>query len=156
MNIDHIISAPQIRAILGRHNIHDSNDKNGTVREILKNHIHPEYDSQVHDPLSNVTRRPKSYADIAILIMKEEVDFSDHIQPICLPTLSFEVFGIEGVTAGYGKVDASSSNQPIARYVTLRTIDLVKCYASAENSGNVVSEKSFCTQKGDVTLCQGL
>lgn len=98
---------------------------------------------------------PKSHADIALLIMSQIVDFTDHIQPICLPSLSAEVENIAGVVAGYGRSKASDLSKEIAFFVNLKTIELIICYSLDPHSSRVVSPKSFCTKSDEITLCKG-
>jgi hypothetical protein len=142
---------PLMRAVLGRHNITNTTqgEERSIARIINNEEYRPEWDG---------TNRPttsKSHADITILIMNEDVPFNDFIQPICLPSLSAEVFGITGYSAGYGRNENSEDNQEIARYTDMKTIDLTTCYANDTISSKVVSNKSFCAQKDDVTLCKG-
>lgn len=121
------------------------------VKQIINN---PEY-KPAPDGVGSGRIKPKSYADIALLILEKEVTFTDYIWPICLPSLSTEVFGISGTAAGYGLISTTSSYQHIAKFAELKTISLLECYKNSTNSGNVVSEKSFCTQQDGVSLCSG-
>jgi V8-like Glu-specific endopeptidase len=58
-------------------------------------------------PLYN-PNNPSKHHDIAILKLKEKVQFSDFIQPICLPTPDLDKglrMGQEQVVCGWGKTD---------------------------------------------------
>ncbi|VVC89684.1 unnamed protein product [Leptidea sinapis] len=49
--------------------------------------------------------QPDRY-DIALLKLSRPVVYTSHILPVCLPDIDFELEGISGVIAGWGKTDA--------------------------------------------------
>lgn len=65
-----------IAAVLGRHNIGTRREE-GSVTRMLKNLIiHPDWNSA----------EIKYDADLAVLVMNRETEFSSFIQPVCITT----------------------------------------------------------------------
>lgn len=83
---------------VGRFNLSDSSEENCVDSLVWDTIIHPYWDSN-----------SLSYdSDIAIVVLKNSVEFSDKIQPVCLPQLSFEdVVGL-GTIVGWGKSELSA------------------------------------------------
>jgi hypothetical protein len=87
--------------------------------------------------------------------MEHPVEFTDFIQPICLPNLNENVFKVSGVVAGYGQ---DSPYKPIVKkplHVELTTVDLIDCLYTHKNSLRVVSKRSFCAGNNFSVPCFG-
>jgi len=50
--------------------------------------------------------------DFSILTLCEPVEFSDNVQPICLPSPSLSYEGVQATLSGWGNTDPSSAEQP--------------------------------------------
>jgi hypothetical protein len=66
------MSKPDIKVVLGAHNLDDQGLNFMEVRNII---IHPDY-----DPIET-----RFTGDIALLRLKNQVTFNDRIRPVCLP-----------------------------------------------------------------------
>lgn len=122
-------------------------ETNWIRRNISEKVIHPDYNPE--------NRFRKSDADIAILIMKSPVEFTDFIQPICLPSSTQNVENIQGTVAGYGKSGLDDRPTEIPYKINLKTLELVECFDSDPYSTKVLSARSFCANHATAVLCQG-
>lgn len=137
-----------VRALLGHANISDPNKRE--ISNVIK---HPDYKKTV---VYLDGTQAKSDADIAVLILKEAVVFTDYIQPICLPGSSINTFSIDGSVAGYGITNITKKEaSEVSKYVSMKTVDLQTCFASNSQQAAIsVSLRSFCA-KGDGAPCHG-
>lgn len=87
--------------------------------------------------------------------MESPVEYSDFIQPICLPSNSQSVKDVEGIVAGYGIPGYDKNPTQIPYKISLVTDDLLQCFARYPNSGQVLSLKSFCANNSAGVLCMG-
>jgi hypothetical protein len=87
--------------------------------------------------------------------MESSVEFTDFIQPICLPSITQNVKNVRGIVAGYGRPSVLDDPTKIPYKIMLTTDDLLECYTSYRNSSRVLSEKSFCANNLAGVLCNG-
>lgn len=66
-------------------------------------------------------------ADIAIILLKLEIPFSELIQPVCLPSSSTTAINKKGIVVGYGLTSSSSRHETKPRYVEISSIDHGTC-----------------------------
>lgn len=77
----------EIYAYIGRYDISPSKYEQKSIKSGIKKIIlHPSWNSE----------DIRYDADIAILVLSRSIDFSDVIQPVCLPSPSFSPFKISG------------------------------------------------------------
>lgn len=62
---------------LGRHNLTSTREPNAVVRKVQAIHVHPDWTTNIYGD--------KWDADLAILLLDNPVEFSNVIQPVCLP-----------------------------------------------------------------------
>jgi hypothetical protein len=137
----------EIFAFLGRYNLGDENETNWQKRKVSKKLLHDDY-NLFHN-------RSKSDGDISILIMDKAVQFTNTIQPICLPKLNENVFNVNGIVAGYGTHTPNTPASKLPLHVALKTIDLLECYSSNVGASEIVSRRSFCAAGPDGIPCFG-
>ncbi|KAG5683360.1 hypothetical protein PVAND_012646 [Polypedilum vanderplanki] len=107
-------------ALLGRFNLKDNNEKFSVNRSFSSIFLHSEF--------NNTAEAYRSNADIAVIQMSERVQFSDFIQPVCLPEPNSNLENFDGIVVGYGK-------NPLYSYI--------------------VAERSFCAGGTDAIPCLG-
>lgn len=61
----------------------------------------------IHPNFRYKATQPDRY-DVALLELVTEAGWNFHISPICLPDVSINLTGREGVVAGWGKIDPLS------------------------------------------------
>lgn len=102
--------------------------------------------------------KKKSYADsdIAVLILENEVIFSDFIIPICLPTSTESSLNLQGYLIGYGRSRHNLILQSTPQHTKLQTISTSECIKSHDNVPPTVSlENSVCAEGNTSHLCLG-
>lgn len=85
----------------------------------------------------------KTYdADLAVLLLKNSLKYTDYISPICLPTSSSSLSG--GTIAGWGRAFAERDTENAMLYALMNPpIDNELC---REETLNVASKRSFCSK----------
>lgn len=129
-------------------NIKDCSDPviNVGIEEIVS---YPEYDS----------RSNNQYHDIALLRLRRNVEFTDFIQPICLPQP--EIFkninydDIPFTVAGWGKTDFDN-NSDVKLKVNLKRIDMNLCMEMYHTLNVELIESQMCAGGEDgMDSCRG-
>ena len=69
-------SSSDLRLIFGTTNINNTDERGRRERNVLKTFIHPKYNSNFH------------YYDVGLILLDQQIKYSDYIRPICLPTKS--------------------------------------------------------------------
>jgi hypothetical protein len=135
-------------ALLGRFNVSDKNEQNWVQKNISTKIIHPDYKHKFYHRMSD--------ADIALLIMESPVEFTNYIQPICLPSSDQNVFNVRGIVAGYGRTGRYEDPTEVPYQINLYTDNLLDCYDIDKSSTQYVSKRSFCASHPTAVLCAGL
>lgn len=108
-------------ASLGRYRLRDWREE-GSINEDIKNYIlHPDY-----------THQRSGDSDLAILVLKNSVEFSPRIRPICLwPSSSTlqDVLGKFGYVVGWGRDESGQPHLAEPRMARLPVIKQVKIYS---------------------------
>lgn len=95
--------------------------------------------------------------DIAVLELSRELEFSDHVQPVCLPTEEFPPLpGTVGIVAGWGYTSDTGQQRrnPYLLYVT--QVIKPQGYCMAKMEGYFYSPStSFCAYRYGYDACQG-
>jgi secreted trypsin-like serine protease len=91
--------------------------------------------------------------DLAIAILKETIQFTDYIIPVCLTSQSFPLsgqVGKNGTVTGWGTLENRQGLATEAREVAIPVVDSVTCLASGFSFYYIFSEdSSFCAGKRD-------
>ena len=85
--------------------------------------------------------------DFAILVLAESLDFSDFIQPICLPMLKTEMMSdnFEGELAQVSRWGLEGSSQ-LQKLQDLRVMSQVECQNSyLDNDVTIITNEMICT-----------
>lgn len=125
-----------VTVLLGRYNLNVADEhgsRNSSISEII---IHPDWNHNNNN----------FDADIAIVIMSDAVEFSDQIQPVCLPVPRFtEVVGV-GTVVGWGKSAQTEYNQqdPKPTQLDIPAVNASYCYPRFPDLADASSHRAFC------------
>ncbi|KAH8386680.1 hypothetical protein KR093_001955 [Drosophila rubida] len=98
----HRLTANEVLVFLGRHNLKNWNEEGSLAAPVDSIYIHSDYNQQISD----------YDADIAVLILKDEVRFNTFIQPVCLwsgSSKSEYIVGEHGIVIGWS-FDRTATN----------------------------------------------
>ncbi|KXJ62495.1 hypothetical protein RP20_CCG006444 [Aedes albopictus] len=123
----------EIELHFGQHNLSKWTD-NVVIRDVSKIHVHPEY-----EPNKN---------DIAVLVMRLPVEYSDTVIPICLDQKVHrdlrELEGKSGWVTGWGMTENGTISD-VLRTTSLSVVSYVTCLKDDPNLyGKSLNEKVFC------------
>lgn len=131
-------SPVDILALVGKVNLDIDNEfgsKNSLVDDII---LHDDWDYN----------EEKFDADIAVLVLFEQVEYNSQIQPICLPHKSSnndEYPTGEGVVVGWGKSEKTSDRyDPILNQLNQPAVSASYCYPTFPNLARAASHRMFC------------
>ncbi|KAJ3627225.1 hypothetical protein MTP99_014622 [Tenebrio molitor] len=104
--------------------------------------MHPNYDSS------------SMINDIAIIRLDRKVVFSDYVQPVCLPSINFNLRGNETFTiSGWGRTE-TAKRSPIKKKTTVPYVDQERC--DKNNGRRRLNNRQICVGTGNgVDSCFG-
>lgn len=106
--------------------------------EISRIKIHPDWDA----------KSIKYDADIAILTIKDAIEFGDYIQPVCLPRQSDKEMIVEGFVAGWGRTSNSVNNteehSELLMELKISSFSAGYCYSNFPRLAKAASHRTFC------------
>ncbi|PSN37058.1 hypothetical protein C0J52_20890 [Blattella germanica] len=115
---------------------------------VEKVHIHPDYKSNDR----------KSEADLAIMILKDAVEYTIYVKPICLWIFSSDInqiVGQTGTVVGWGK-DETGSSSAEPHKVSMPIVSHGDCVLSNKEFFYYVTNRTFCAGMRDGTgPCSG-
>ncbi|XP_023299136.2 serine protease gd-like [Lucilia cuprina] len=142
------IAANRLVINLGRHNLEDFSEQGFVTREIENLIVHPEYNSNLFPD-----------ADLAILHLKQPVQFTNNIRPICLWTDNIDTRYIEGqagVVAGWGADEQGRTFTPVPKKVDTKIVSDAECLRSSPAYNMLTSPRTFCAgNRDDTGPCMG-
>ncbi|CAH1733739.1 unnamed protein product [Chironomus riparius] len=113
--------------------IDNKNSQGKKVTYILDLFIHPDYNINAYE----------MDADIAVMILRENVKFNQFIQPICLTDLS--VVTSEGVVVSYGQLEpVPKSTNPIQKEIVCKIFENPVCPSKNDAFSSISSNRTFC------------
>lgn len=122
---------------LGVFNLTDGNESGAIQRNVSEIFTHPEWD--VYDDTYD--------ADIAILILSENITFTDDIQPACVPGDGI-IENIDGMVVGWGLTENSYFSE-IPRQASVKAINDSHCLRADNAVAALTSSRTFCGGYGD-------
>jgi secreted trypsin-like serine protease len=87
--------------------------------------------------------------------MNEPVDFSDTIQPACLPQAGVNTTNVQGTVVGHGRHSRSSNYENRPKHGEMTTISEHECVYMSYDYLKIVSRTSFCARGDAVGPCSG-
>lgn len=125
---------------LGAFNLTNTNETGVIQRNVSKIFIHPDWDS--------FERRFD--ADVAILVLSENVTFNNNIQPVCIPTTGFNG-NMVGTVVGYSFRKGDEIHAEIPRRVVVRAVSSAHCFRQDDAVRPYSSDRTFCG--GTIGIC---
>lgn len=142
-------NAADFHVLLGRFNNTDANEKNWQRRNISETFVYENYNATANYYLSN--------GDVSILKVTQAIEYTDFIQPVCLPKVTTITVGVHGIVVGYGQNQAIGNAQNTPSYIALKSIRSWDCLAINQQYHSIVSENSFCAgdENHEGSPCKG-
>jgi len=127
--------AEEALALFGRYNLDARIERGSLQREIDAIHVHPDWRAFTE----------KFDADIAVLVLKSPVDYTNNIQPICLPASS-DPIGKTGTVVGWGlsELTANRPHESIPRSAIVNSANDSYCYTKDPKIALISSTRTFC------------
>ncbi|KXJ78223.1 hypothetical protein RP20_CCG005219 [Aedes albopictus] len=124
----------EIELHFGQRNLSKVTDKD-VIRDVSQRHVHPEYEQNKND--------------IAVLVMRLAVDYSETVIPICLDQtedLDFrDLEGQRGWVTGWGKTENGTVSD-VLRTASLPVVGYLQCLKDDPLLfGNILNENVFCS-----------
>ncbi|CAH1715072.1 unnamed protein product [Chironomus riparius] len=139
-------SASDIYAYIGRLDITPSINEPKSIKSDVKRII------------LNPAWNPKDTrfdADIAILVLRDPIKYSEVVQPVCLPNPGYSPIKTTGTVVGYGKSESQLTHEKHPRKVTIKSITNEDCFFNDYNFAKFASPRTFCAGERGKTPCQG-
>lgn len=96
----------------------------------------------------------KYEADIAVLLMKDEVAYNDFVKPICLPSSKL-ASSSKGFVAGWGQSEKMPIEE-IPRELEVPIYDENKCIEEAAGFKDICANNTLCAASRDGSgVCRG-
>ncbi|KAF2900709.1 hypothetical protein ILUMI_05479 [Ignelater luminosus] len=154
----HCILDDLVSVRLGEHNLETEEDCEGDTPG-LENCADPPVDIDIEDIIVHEDYSSSLFADITLLRLKEEVNYTDYIKPVCLP-LSDDIInkaftGENVIVAGWGKTKTKIQNNAKLK-VELPVISNNDCAKFYAQGGIPITGSQICAggEKGKDS-CQG-
>lgn len=133
--------------LLGAQKINKSNEIGRVTVEVSKILVHSSWNPQID----------RYNGDIAVLILEQNVAFSNYIQPVCLPKIGVKMKNLnDGVIVGFGKSESSVSHENEPSKASTPIQDAVKCFSKFPKLAGIAAHKTFCGGNANGTgACTG-
>ncbi len=131
------LSPTDVNVRLGAFNLTVENEEGSVQRNVSTIYVNPEW-RQNSD---------KFDADVAILVLSENVTFSRYIQPICVPAddvvIEGAVIDVKGIVVGWG-IAENQTHEEIPKKIVASAIANSICYRTDPSIIRPMSSRSFC------------
>lgn len=88
-------------------------------------------------------------ADLAVLVLEEEILFSKYLKPVCLWCSHHDKTVKEGIVAGWGESeDASREFEPLPRQLKVPIHTNEDCFLDHKQLVSISSRRTFCAGSG--------
>jgi hypothetical protein len=134
------ISPEESNFVVGKHNLKARHEKGFKIMAIERFVMNPGWKPN----------RRNYDADIAVAILQTPLIYKHNIQPICLGPQTedtSELFGLQGVVAGWGYIEEKNINVGIPRIVEIPIINDDTCVEENDFLSYVMSHRTFCTAR---------
>uniref|UniRef100_A0AB38ZEL7 Venom S1 protease 21 n=1 Tax=Oncocephalus sp. TaxID=2944721 RepID=A0AB38ZEL7_9HEMI len=130
--------------VVGDHDV-TRNDETAFTQEIeveqIINHENYDNDHLLHD--------------IAIIVLKNQINFNDAVGPVCLPSARINLDGKYAKFMGWGNLRSKGQKSPVLRHVTVKGIPLDICSEVYRQGIDLTASKQHCTWAPGRDSCQG-
>ncbi|KAJ6635546.1 Platelet glycoprotein V [Pseudolycoriella hygida] len=143
------LSGQDVEVRLGAHNLTTVEEFGAVKRNVTEIIVHPDWK----------TYGDSFDADLAILVLSENVSFSNFIQPICLPVDDVVVDGalidVRGTVVGWGLTENNTHYNDVPKKAEAMAISNTLCYRTEPEIITSSSLRSFCAKGVDGTPNKG-
>ncbi|XP_073828322.1 gastrulation-defective isoform X2 [Musca autumnalis] len=135
-------TANEVLVFLGRHNLKNWNEEGSLAAPVDDIFIHPDYNQHL-----------SSYdADIAVVVLKNEVRYNTFIRPACMWTGTTAIEYIEGepgIVVGWGLGSFNTSKQmsttsTVPKIISTPVVSNEVCFAANPKYKSLTSNRTFC------------
>ncbi|XP_061393648.1 serine protease gd [Musca vetustissima] len=135
-------TANEVLVFLGRHNLKNWNEEGSVAAPVDDIFIHPDYNQHL-----------SSYdADIAVVVLKNEVRYNTFIRPACMWTGSTSIEFIEGepgIVVGWGLGSFNTTKQmsttsTVPKIISTPVVSNEVCFAANPKYKSLTSNRTFC------------
>lgn len=134
--------ANEVVIYLGRFNIMKWREEGSVLAEVESIFIHSDY-----------RKNDMSFdADLAVVITKVRVEYSEYIRPICLwegSTDSNDIVGEDGTVVGWGRDGSGNIVTPEPKKISIPVVSDAQCLRSSDTFVYITSNRTFCAGKRD-------
>ncbi|XP_055695483.1 serine protease gd-like [Lutzomyia longipalpis] len=130
--------ATDVIVFVGKHDLRKLKEDGATISEVSDLNIHPEF---LKDPQGSFD------ADIAVLVLKESVEFSTYIRPACLwslPTDEEYFVGKTGVVVGWGRDEKGNLVTYLPKRTQVPLVSSQECINSRDDFAVLTSARTIC------------
>lgn len=140
--------ARDFNVLIGAFDLDNKLEAGRSVATVKSIHIHPDWDlsSDSFD------------ADLAVLVLANEVSYGSYVQPICLLNPQSSAASIDtGIVAGYGKSeDESKIHEKVPKMMKVPIHENSDCFLQYPGLAQLSSRRTFCAGYANGTgVCSG-
>jgi secreted trypsin-like serine protease len=142
-------SPSEIFVFAGKFNLSADNERGSRKHSVHDIVIHPDW---------NLNDDDKYDADIAVVVLQDDVTFGPGIQSVCLPPASFDEVSGTGVVTGWGRTQSSGqSTSDVPIKLEIPAVNASHCYTNEVELANIASNRMFCGgfQQQAKGICNG-
>jgi len=142
----YLFSPNDFTVLLGVHNVLKINETGTVSARVRAIHIHPDWNVNVN-----------SYeADIAVIVLENEIQFNEFIHPICLALpQSAPAYASNGTVVGFGRTETREYSK-IPQKLDLPISNYHTCTRKSSRHRDLVGSRSFCGgPAGGRGVCDG-
>jgi len=144
--VDGYVNAPQrFKLKLGVYDYRNDNEQGEIIRSVSQVIMHSQYN------------RPKQMAhDMALLKLSSPITYTDHIQPVCLPTNINDVLAgnVNLIVTGWGATSEGGAVSSQLRQVVVPSMTSAQC-TSQYGTSQIDTATMFCAGRSGKDSCQG-
>lgn len=128
------LSTNEVVVRLGAYNVTNTNEKGVILKNVSAIFMHPEYDAFA----SNCD------ADIAILVLSDNITFTNYIQPVHLPA-NVVTENMQGTVVGYShRKKTGEVHAETPRRIIVNAVSWAECYRQDASTASYTSNRTFC------------
>jgi enterokinase len=123
-----------VLATIGKYDLSVTNEygsKNSVINDIV---LHPDWNFN----------HQRFDADISIVVLQRRIEFSQQIQPICIPEENYDEVRGYGTVVGWGKSQVLGKYDMIPKELVIPAVNSSHCYTTFSLLSAVSSNRAFC------------
>lgn len=130
-----MLSPIHASVLVGRFNRENKDEFGWKEHSVWNIFLHPEWNINVEN----------FDADIAVVVLRQEVEYSKYIKPVCLPAAADDVTTKDGYMVGWGRSENYlNSYPPTPSKLKFSAVNMKKCLKKTEGLADFYSNRTFC------------